>query len=59
MATEGDKGLKSAHSARLAPIQYKRMILLRKMKGEKAGAGNKPGSVIDNHSSGIAVASYL
>ena len=30
------------------------------MKGsEKAGAGNKPGSVIDNHSSGIAVTGYL
>ena len=27
--------------------------------GEKAGASNKPGSVIDNHSSGIAVAGYL
>jgi len=30
------------------------------LKGsEKAGAGNKPGSVIDNHSSGIAVTGYL
>jgi len=28
-------------------------------ESEKAGAGNKPGSVIDNHSSGIAVTSYL
>ena len=28
-------------------------------EGEKAEAGNKPGSVIDNHSSGIAVTSYL
>ena len=27
--------------------------------GEKAGASNKPGSVIDNHSSGIAVTNYL
>ena len=28
-------------------------------RGEKAGAGNKPGSVEDNHSSGIAVTGYL
>lgn len=28
-------------------------------KGEKARAGNKPGSVVDNHSSGTAVADCL
>ena len=32
---------------------------IRDGEGEKAGAGNKPGSVSGNHSSGIAVAGYL
>jgi len=34
-------------------------LILKGNEGEKAGASNKPGSVIDNHSSGIAVTSYL
>jgi hypothetical protein len=29
------------------------------IEGEKAGVGNKPGSVIDNHSSGTAVTDCL
>ena len=29
------------------------------VRGEKAGAGNKPGSVSGSHSSGIAVTGYL
>jgi len=31
----------------------------RPVEVEKAGAGNKPGSVSGNHSSGIAVTGYL
>ena len=40
-------------------VLFNSLILNENMGGEKAGASNKPGSVIDNHSSGIAVTSYL
>ena len=42
-------------------ISRGRSILLinKKKESEKAGASNKPGSVIDNHSSGTAVADCL
>ena len=49
-------GMKRHAHAREYTISY---CFIKKKKGEKAGAGNKPGSVIDNHSSGTAVTSCL
>ena len=43
---------------RISIGDYKSLIYIRK-EGEKAGVGNKPGSVENNHSSGIAVTNYL
>ena len=40
-------------------VQFNSLILNDNMGGEKAGASNKPGSVENNHSSGMAVTSHL
>jgi len=38
---------------------YKLLIYLNNLEGEKVGVSNKPGSVVDNHSSGTAVTDCL
>ena len=54
----GRRSRRKKGSNRFFPLQGKIGSTPYK-ESEKAGAGNKPGSVIDNHSSGIAVAGYL
>ena len=52
--------LRTRRSAeRICDIVYYNLLFLKEIIGEKTGAGNKPGSVENNHSSGIAVTSYL
>jgi len=40
-------------------LRFKLLIYMNKSEGEKVGVSNKPGSVIDNHSSGTAVTDCL
>jgi len=52
--------LRTRLSARQINDEYHyNCLFLKEIVGEKTGAGNKPGSVENNHSSGIAVTSYL